>query len=124
MSSEVLIKLDFEDGLKLRGKLDRVLAPSIVEEIKVRCPIEGRATLLRGEMKITLGIKKGVQKATKEVRRGQIAYMPLGDLLCIYLKDMQTYSPVNILGSVLTDETLERLNDVRRGSKVTIALVE
>lgn len=122
--SEVFIELMFENGPMVRAQIDRVLAPGIVEDIKARAPIEGRAAILRGEMKITIGLKRGIQKKTKEVKRGQIAYMPLGDSLCIYLKDMTTYSPVNVIGHVLGEEALERLNDVPRGAKCVITLVE
>ncbi|NHJ31229.1 MAG: hypothetical protein FK732_00060, partial [Asgard group archaeon] len=88
---------------------------------KSRLPIDGRGALMRGEMKITLGIMRGNAKPTKDVSRGDVAYMPLGDSLCIYLKDMKTYSPVNIIGKITSDnDVLEYLTQVRRGSHVTI----
>ena len=118
--SELPIQIEFEDGVILKAVLDRVNAPLIVEEIKSRIPIEGRAALLRGEMKITLAINKGNLKPTKSVKRGDIAYMPLGDSLCIYLRDMTTFSPVNILGNVSNDASLDTLEQVRRGSRATI----
>lgn len=119
--SDLKLQFNFEDGLTLEGTLDRVLAPLIVEEIKVRLPIEGRAALMRGELKIILDISKGNLKPVKEVSRGDIAYMPLGDSLCIYLKDMKTFSPVNILGRITsTDEELDQIESLRRGSRVEI----
>jgi hypothetical protein len=118
--SELQIGIEFEDNIVLDAFLDRVTAPLIIEDLKSRFPIEGRAALLRGEMKITLGIGRGNVKATKEVKRGDIAYMPLGDSLCIYTKDMTTFSPVNILGHVMSEEKLDQLEKVRRGSKATI----
>jgi len=119
--SDLRIILEFEGDLHLNAVLDRVLAPLIVEEIKSQLPIEGRGALMRGEMKITLGLKRGNAKPTKEVSRGDVAYMPLGDSLCIYLKDMKTYSPVNIIGKITSDnDILEDLAQVRRGSQVTI----
>ena len=120
--SELPIGIEFEDGVILEGYLDRVAAPLIVEEMKSRFPIEGRAALLRGEMKITLGIGRGNVKATKEVKRGDIAYMPLGDSLCIYLRDMTTFSPVNLLGRILSDDKLVELENVKRGGRATINL--
>lgn len=118
--SEVPIGIEFENNIVLDAFLDRVTAPLIIEEMKSRFPLEGRAALLRGEMKITLGIGRGNVKATKEVKRGDIAYMPLGDSLCIYMKDMTTFSPVNILGRVISEEKLDELEKVRRGSKAII----
>ncbi len=121
--SDVNIVLEFEGGLKLDVVLDRVLGPLIVEEMKAKMPIQGKAAFIKGEMKITLGIGKGNVKATKEVKREQVAYMPLGDSLCIYVRDMKTFSPVNLLGSVKSpDSLLDELESVRRGSQVTIRL--
>ena len=121
--SDLPIELEFEGDFLLKAVLDRVLAPLIIEEIKSRLPIESRGALLRGEMKITLGIMRGNAKPTKDVNRGDVAYMPLGDSLCIYLNEMKTYSPVNIIGRITSDnEVLENLTQVRRGSQVTIRL--
>ena len=123
--SDVHIELEFEDGVILQGFLDRVLGPAIVEELKFRLPIEGRAVFLRGEMKITLDLAKGNLKPTKEVKRGDVAYMPLGDSLCIYLQDMNTVSQVNILGRIVSeDTTIDALSSVRRGSIAKIRSVE
>ncbi len=123
--SEVLLEFEFENGLVLRGVIDRVHAPMIVEDIKSRLPIEGRIAFLRGELKITLGLSRGNQKPVKSVKKGQIAYMPLGDSLCIYTKDMETFSPVNVIGRIISEEDLlGQLREVRRGSKVKIKRVD
>lgn len=119
--SEIPIRIIFEGDLVLPVKLDRVLAPLIIEELKSKIPVEGKAAFLRGEMKVTLGIGKGNLKPTKNVRRGDVAYMPLGDSLCIYLQDMATFSQVNIIGRVdADDDILDSLTNVRRGSQATI----
>lgn len=119
--TDLLLEFDFEGGTILQALLERVNAPLILEEVKVKLPIEGRAALLRNEMQITLGIGKGNVKPTKEVKRGDVAYMPLGDNLCIYLDDMTTFSQVTVLGRITSDsETLEMLRSVRRGASVEI----
>ncbi|MFX1415648.1 MAG: cyclophilin-like fold protein [Promethearchaeota archaeon] len=119
--TDLLLEFDFEGGTILQALLERVNAPLILEEVKVKLPIEGRAALLRNEMQITLGIGKGNVKPTKEVKRGDVAYMPLGDNLCIYLDDMTTFSQVTVLGRITSDsETLEMLRSVRRGAAVEI----
>lgn len=122
--SEISLEIEFENGLVLKGCIDRIRGPAIVEDIKYKLPLEGRAALLRGEMKITLDIGKGNLKPTKDVKRAEIAYMPLGDSLCIYLKDMKTYNPVNVLGFIKNIDALDKLNDVRRGSLASIRLSE
>lgn len=121
--SDIPIEILFENDFTISAVLDRVKGPLIVEEIKFRLPFDTRTAYMRGEMKFLMGISKGNLKPTKSVKRGEIAYMPLGDSLCIYFQDMNTFSPVNIIGNVTSeDELLEQIKDVRRGSQVTIQL--
>ena len=121
--SAVDIEIEFDGGTVLKGVLDIVLGPLIIADIKAAAPIEGRAALMRGEMQITIGIKRGNRRPTNEVKKGDIAYMPLGDNLCIYLKDTRTFSPVNILGKVTSDDILENLDKIRRGSRATFRVL-
>ncbi len=121
--SDIPIEIRFENDFTIHAVLDRVKAPLIVEEIKFRLPIDTRTAYIKGEMKFLMGISKGNLKPTKAVKRGEIAYMPLGDSLCIYLQDMNTFSPVNVIGNVTSnDDLLEKVKDVRRGSQATIQL--
>lgn len=123
--TDIKIEFVFEGDLILQGFINRIHAPLIVEEITFRLPLEGRTAFMRDEMKITLGISKGNAKPTKDVRKADIAYQPLGDSLDIYLSDKQTFSQVNILGKITSDEAdIDKLANVRRGSLVTIRLVE
>jgi len=119
--TDVHLEFNFEGGIAVEGIINRIHAPLLVEEIKFRLPLEGRIALVRNELQITLGISKGNAKPTNEVRKGDIAYMPLGDALCIYLDDGHTYSQVNILGKVTSDAgRINSLRGVRRGSMVHI----
>lgn len=121
--TDLHLNFEFEGDLILEGFLNRIHAPLIVEEIKHRLPLEEKTALIRTEMQITLGISKGNVKSTNDVKKMDIAYMPLGDTLCIYLDDSRTYSKVNILGKITSSETeLELLKSVRRGSMVRISV--
>ncbi len=122
--TDIRLEFVFEDNIVINGTINRIYAPLVVEEIKSRLPLEGRAALVRDEMQITLGISKGNAKPTNDVKKGDIAYVPLGDSLCIYLEDMRTYSQVNILGKITIDgEQIGQLKKVRRGSLVEIRAI-
>ena len=122
--TDIRLVFAFEDGIVIEGIINRIHAPLVVEEIKSRLPLEGRTALVRNEMQITLGILKGNAKPTNDVKKGDIAYVPLGDSLCIYLEDIRTYSQVNILGKVTSDkEQINQLKKVRRGSLVQIRTI-
>ena len=118
------IEIEFDDGTILKGVLDIVLGPLIIADIKAAAPIEGRAAVVRGEMQVTIGIKRGNRKPVSDVKKGDIAYMPLGDNLCIYLKDAHTFSPVSILGKVTSDDVLEKLDRIRRVSRATFRILQ
>ena len=121
--TDLQLEFVFEDNFILRGVINRIYAPLIVEEIKSRLPLEGRTAFMRGEMKITLGISKGNAKPTNDVKKGDIAYQPLGDSLDIYLNDQRTFSQVNVIGRITSgDAELDSLTNVRRGSLVTIRI--
>lgn len=115
------IELEFGEGLVLKGVLDRILGPLIVEEIKYRLPITGKAAVIAGQVKITVGLKAGNLKASTDVKQGDIAYNPLGDSLDIYLKDMHVTGRVNIIGRITSSkDSLEKLASIRRGANVLI----
>ncbi|MFW9913602.1 MAG: cyclophilin-like fold protein [Candidatus Thorarchaeota archaeon] len=121
--SDLPLEVEFEGELVLSAILQRVMAPLIIEDIKSKLPLEGRAALMRDEMQITLGIGRGNIKPVKEVKRGDIAYMPLGDNLCIYMVDKTTFSPVTVIGQIESNgEKLDQLKSIRRGSKALIRL--
>ncbi len=123
--TDLQIEFVFEGDFVLKGFINRIYAPLIVEEIKFRLPFEGRTALMKDEMKITLGISKGNAKPTNEVKKADIAYQPLGDSLDIYLSDKRTFSQVNVIGKVTSDESeLDGLKQVRRGSLVIIRYAE
>ncbi len=119
--TDVHMEFSFEGNLVLEGIINRIHAPLIVEEISFRLPIEGKVALMRNELQITLGISKGNAKPTNDVKHGDIAYMPLGDALVIYLEDMHTYSQVNILGKLTSPtQQIALLKNIKRGSQVQI----
>ena len=123
--TDLHLEFVFEGEFILRGVINRIHAPLIVEEIKFRLPLEGRTAVMRGEMKITLGISKGNSKPTNDVKKGDIAYQPLGDSLDIYLNDQRTFSQVYVIGRITSEDVeLDALTQVRRGSLVTIRLQE
>ena len=123
--TDLQLEFVFEGDFILKGVINRIYAPLIVEEIKSRLPLEGRTALIRGEMKITLGISKGNAKPTNDVKKGDIAYQPLGDSLDIYLNDQRTFSQVNVIGRITSgDKDLDALTNVRRGSLATIRILQ
>lgn len=102
----------------VKGELIRFTAPLTVEALLRRLPLEGRAHPCDGGYSFIVGIKRGEEKAVKEVRAGAIAYWPMGDALCLFHSDTQTYSPVNRVGRVT--EKLKLIERITSGARIRI----
>lgn len=100
------------------GQLIRHLAPRTVEAITTQLPIEGRAALWKEEVYFEVPVKMGNEKAKAKVKKGQIAYWPMGSALCIFYGETQPYSPVNIIGEIT--KGLELFERVKSGTRIKV----
>lgn len=106
-----------------KGELVRIHAPSTVESIVKKLPLEGRASVwMESEVYFPIPIKVGAEKPVREVKKGTIAYWPLGNALCIFHEDLTPYSPVNVVGKVL--EGIEIFKKVKEGTRIRIESIE
>jgi hypothetical protein len=112
------------DGVgEAKGELARIYAPRTVETIVQKLPIEGRTSLWKdAEVYFNVPIKVGSEKPSKEVRRGTIAYWPLGSAICIFYKDLVPYSAVNVIGRII--EGIEIFKQVKNGLRIRIELIK
>ena len=118
--SRIPIKIKVAGAGEASGELVRFSAPLTIENLLKRMPLEGRAHPLSGGHSFILGMKRGTEKAVRDVKAGDIAYWPMGDSLCIYHSDARPYSPVNTVGRVI--ENLELFRSLRSGTRIRIEL--
>lgn len=116
--SRIPIKIKVAGVGEASGELVRFSAPLTVETLLKRMPLEGRAHPQRGGYSFIIGIKRGTEKAVRQVEAGDIAYWPMGDALCIYHSNTRPYSPVNTVGKVT--ENLELFKELRSGTRIRI----
>jgi len=100
------------------GELVRHLAPRTVDAIFKRLPIEGRVALWKEEVYFEVPVKMGEEKARSKVEKGDLAFWPMGNALCIFYGESQPYSPVNIVGKVT--KNLELFKRVKSGSVIRV----
>jgi len=117
-ASRTPVKVVLEGLGEAEGELTRFLAPRTVETILRKLPIEGRATVWKEEVYFEVPIKMGTEKAKKIVKRGMMAYWPLGNSICIFFGETQPYSPVNVIGRI--NKNLELFEKVKNGMRVKI----
>jgi len=116
--SRIPIKLIIENMGEAEGELIRHMAPRTVDAILKKLPVEGRAALWKEEVYFEIPIAAGVEKAKPTVKKGNLAYWPMGKALCIFYGDSQPYSPVNIVGQVT--QNLELLSKVKSGTIIKV----
>ncbi|MEM3587639.1 MAG: cyclophilin-like fold protein [Candidatus Jordarchaeaceae archaeon] len=120
--SRFKVKFIIEGVGEAEGELNRIYASRTVEALRDALPILSRANVWKEkEVYFPVGIKKGLEKATKNVEKGTIAYWPVGDALCIFYDKIEPYSEVNIVGNITSN--LELFKKVRRGAKIEMRLI-
>ncbi|MFB0563139.1 MAG: cyclophilin-like fold protein [Candidatus Lokiarchaeia archaeon] len=120
--SRFKVKFIIEGVGEAEGELNRIYAPLTVEALRDALPISGRANVWQEkEVYFNVGIKKGLEKPTKEVETGTLAYWSQGDALCIFIEKIEPYSQVNIVGKITSN--LEMFEKVKRGSIIRMELV-
>ena len=119
--SRIPIKLVVKEVGEAEGEFIRHLAPRTVDAIVKKLPIEGRVALWKEEVYFEIPVKMGEEKAEPTVKKGAIAFWPMGKALCIFYGESQPYSPVNIVGQVTMN--LELFRQVKSGTKIRVEKV-
>jgi uncharacterized protein len=101
------------------GKLFKHLSPITVTKLKTSVPISGRVNFFEKNFAYILtSVVVGEEKAKKEIKRGEITFMPAGSMICFFLQDTRSYKPMNQLGTVT--EGMSVLESCRRGDLIQI----
>jgi len=120
--SRIAVKFIIESLGEAEGEFVRYLAPRTVDAITRNLPIEGRAAIWKEEVYFQIPVKVGEEKAKPTVKKGTIAYWPMGSALCVFFGESQPYSPVNIVGQVT--KNLELFSQVKSGTKIRVERTE
>ncbi len=116
--SRIPIRLIIENMGEAEGELIRHLAPRTVDTILKKLPVEGRAALWKEEVYFEIPVAAGAEKAKPTVKKGDLAYWPMGKALCIFYGESQPYSVVNIVGQIT--KNLELFRKVKSGTVVKV----
>jgi len=119
--SRIPVKFVVEGIGETRGQLIRHLSPRTVDAIIKKLPIEGRAALWKDEVYFEIPVTMGEEKARTTVKKGDLAYWPMGKALCVFFGESQPYSPVNLVGQIT--ENLELFSRAKSGSVIQVIRV-
>jgi hypothetical protein len=116
--SRIPIKLIIKGIGTAEGELIRIKSPRTTDAILKALPLEGMAALWQDEVYFDIPIKMGNEKSSPNVKKGDLAFWPMGSAFCIFWGDTQPYSPVNLIGKVT--KNLELFEQVKRGTKIFV----
>ncbi len=101
--------------------LFRHLAPVTVNALLRSLPADSRVNLQPSMVCLFTDLRVGVEKPRTKFTRGDVAFLPSGGLVCVFLGDASSDRPLNPVGKVETG--MEVFDSVRRGDVVRLALV-
>ena len=120
--SRFKVKFIVEGVGEAEGELNRIYASRTVEALRDALPISSVVNIWKGkEVYFPVNIKRGFEKPTKKVDKGDLAYWSQGDSLCIFFEEIEPYSQVNIVGKITSN--LEIFEKVKRGSRIKMELI-
>jgi len=110
-------------GGKGKGTLAffRHLAPVTVNAILRTLPSDSRVNLQPSMVCLFTDLRVGVEKSRTQFARGDVAYLPSGGLICVFLGDARSARPLNPVGKV--ESGMEAFDSISRGDVVHLALV-
>ena len=111
-------------GGKGNGALSlyRHLAPVTVNAILRSLPSDSRVNLQPSMVCLFTDLRVGVEKPRTQFVRGDVAYLPSGGLICVFLGDARSDRPLNPVGKV--ESGMETFESIRRGDVVHLALAQ
>jgi hypothetical protein len=115
MSEITKVQIIFEIGENFAiGELYRIKAPLTYAAILDILPHTDKGSVYKNaQIAIRIPGTIGLEKSTKEIDKGDIAYWPLGKSICVYYDKIEPYSPVNVVGKIL--DGLDYFKDVKTG---------
>jgi hypothetical protein len=121
--AEIEIKIEIGSDVVLEGTLRTILAPRTVNRISSLFPIVSRAHVWKEEVYFEVNAQMGSEKATIQMKAGDIAYWPQGDALCLFFNAMTPISKVNPVGEFLLTNYEEIFSKIKSGMPVKLSRI-
>jgi uncharacterized protein len=109
-------------GGKGQAKLSlfKHLAPLTVNSLLRTLPFDSRVTVQPAMISLFTELRVGVEKPKVLFARGDVAFLPSGGLVCVFLGDARSDRPLNPVGKV--EDGMETIDSVRPGDVIRLSL--
>ena len=98
--------------------LFRHLAPVTVNALLRSLPSDSRVTLQPAMVCLFTQLRVGVEKPRAQFSRGDVAFLPSGGLICVFLGEAKSDRPLNPVGKV--ELGMEAFDSIRPGDVVSL----
>jgi len=113
--STIPIKISLNRAHGLKGEFKRHFSPLTVKKLLTVFPINGRINSYDCKfIYVQVGLQLGSEKPINSFKKGDLAYSPLGNFICIFLDDALLKQKLNLLGKV-TSENIDILRSFKVG---------
>ena len=115
--SKLLLVLEVKDKLKLNCELKRHLSPALVGKISRSLPLIGNSHIIKNSaVYFETSVDAGIKRTTREFRRGDIAFLPVGHAICFFHTDSTTHKDMSIIGKIIGE--IKLLENVESGDEI------
>ena len=104
---------------KARVSFYRHLAPVTVNAVLRSLPFDSRVTVRPAMVALFTQLRVGVEKPRAQFARGDVAFLPSGGLVCVFLGAARSDMPLNPVGKV--ESGIELFDGAKPGDVVRVA---
>ncbi len=118
--SRIPINLSINEIGHIYGELIRFLSPFTIKKISESLPISERINKFQDKyIYLKVKIQLGYEKPTKDFKKGDIAFSPISNSICIFLEDVANFQQLNPMG-IIKSMDIKYFSNIRPGDILTI----
>ncbi len=118
--SRIPIKIELNQARELQGEFRRHLSPLTIKKLISVLPLFGRINKYDSKfVYIKIELQLGAEKPAGSFKKGDIAFSPMGNFLCIFISDATLEQKLNLLGRV-TSDNIDILQSFKVGDYLSI----
>jgi len=118
--SRIPILLSINNVINVEGELVRHLSPLTIKKILSCLPISQLIINFQNKyIQINIELNIGIEKPKNIFKKGDIAFSPISNSICIFLNDYYHNNQLNHIGFVKNDD-LEKLKKTKAGDILNI----
>jgi hypothetical protein len=118
--SRIPILLSINNVIDIEGELVRHLSPLTIKKILGCLPISQLVINFQNKyIQINIELNIGIEKPKNIFKKGDIAFSPISNSICIFLNDYYHNNQLNHIGFVKNDD-LEKLKKTKAGDILNI----